>query len=237
MAISGLAVLLGFALSPGRALAQAIMLSPTDAINFTGSMHTVNIQIAGVTGTCADYGSCSGGSNPGANCKNNTDCTGGGTCTGEGGADGDEISCTTDASCGDSDDFCDLSGFPVGAVVQTGPNAGTTSGFLSSDVKGQASFTYTGAGGIGDDSIQGCLDIGADEPGDDATVADCINSAGGGDDFFASNTVTKQWTAPLVGTVVLSPVAAVNTDNPPPVTHTVTATVSGIARCIGGTND
>ena len=40
--------------------------------------------------------------------------------------------------------------------VLTGPNAGATGGGLT-DANGQVTFTYTGAGGVGDDSIEVCV--------------------------------------------------------------------------------
>jgi hypothetical protein len=48
-------------------------------------------------------------------------------------------------------------GFDVTFEVLTGPNAGTPPGAGVTDSNGQATFTYTGSGGAGDDSIEICL--------------------------------------------------------------------------------
>jgi hypothetical protein len=48
-------------------------------------------------------------------------------------------------------------GIAVTFTVLTGPNAGAT-GVAVTDVNGNASFTYTGTGGVGTDEIQACFD-------------------------------------------------------------------------------
>jgi hypothetical protein len=49
-----------------------------------------------------------------------------------------------------------LVGYDMTFEVLTGPNAGAT-GAGTTDVNGQATFTYTGSGGAGDDSIEVCV--------------------------------------------------------------------------------
>src|SRR5207247_11394556 len=49
-----------------------------------------------------------------------------------------------------------LSGATVVFNVTTGPNAGQSSS-PTTDVNGQATFTYTGAGGVGTDAISACI--------------------------------------------------------------------------------
>lgn len=68
-------------------------------------------------------------------------------------------------------------GITVNFVVVSGPNAGTT-GSAVTDASGIASFIYTGKGGVGTDTIQASF---TDKNGVVVT----------------SNTVTKDWTAPL----------------------------------------
>jgi hypothetical protein len=49
-----------------------------------------------------------------------------------------------------------LVGYDMTFSVLTGPNAGATGGGLT-DANGQVTFTYTGSGGVGDDSIEVCV--------------------------------------------------------------------------------
>jgi len=75
----------------------------------------------------------------------------------------------------------DLLGNPKPGIVVTftvlsGPNAGTT-GTATTNASGQASFTYTGAGGVGLDVIRACF----------------INDLGA---QVCSKRVTKEWTTP-----------------------------------------
>jgi hypothetical protein len=207
-----------------------VTLSPTSATNPTGALHTVTAQ---VTGVCAET-------------------------TSEVDSDGEGTACTSDAQClaldtGGADEHCDFSGVvgkAIGIGVVGGPNSGafTTWTTVAADGTATVPLSYTSSV-VGTDTIQGCLDVDSsggvnDEAGtDDATdlaacIADSILPSGGGDvagDEFASNQVTKTWLT-VVGTVVLSPLTAVNPDNPPTKTHTVNAQVTGVERCVGGSN-
>ena len=49
-----------------------------------------------------------------------------------------------------------LVGYDMTFNVLSGPNTGATGGGLT-DANGQVTFTYTGAGGVGDDSIEVCV--------------------------------------------------------------------------------
>lgn len=66
-------------------------------------------------------------------------------------------------------------GTAVTFKVLSGPNVGVT-GTATTDASGQASFTYTGSGGVGTDKIQACFD-------NQGTPV-------------CSQTVAKEWTAP-----------------------------------------
>jgi hypothetical protein len=188
------------------------------------SSHTVVAAVSGVTGHCSDLGLCSGDGT--TSCRSDAECVFNGACTGVVDPEPAGGTCAADADC-DAGDFCSFSGFPVGITVTAGPNVGAGNDtFTNTDVLGQVSFTYKDLGGVGTDTLEGCLDTGADEPGDDATVTDCIASSGFED--FASNTLTKNWQP----TVTLTPSGAFNLTG---TTHTLTATVNGAARCVGGT--
>jgi len=76
------------------------------------------------------------------------------------------VTATLQNSCGTG-----LQGAPITFTVQSGPNAGTT-GTVTTDVNGQASFTYTGT-----------------VPGTDTIVATTTNPAG----TITSNTVNVVW--------------------------------------------
>src|SRR5262249_46150520 len=73
------------------------------------------------------------------------------------------------------------SGVSVAFSVLLGPNTGASgvcsvNVSCSTDLSGQVSFTYTGSGGVGTDTIRACF----------------MNQAGG---QTCSNTVTKDWTS------------------------------------------
>ncbi len=192
-----------------------VTLSPASAKNPIGISHTVTAQ---VTGSCTSNDSSS-------SCTSDSACAG--TCVSGFCSNISLNACSTDADCASPCDFSCVQGAPIGFVVTgVNPQDDNFAGTVQAD--GTASFQYSGTN-EGTDTIQACLDLFADEPAEEG-VADCITSAGGGDDV-ASNQVTKTWIAAISGTITLSPLAAVNPDNPAPKNHTVTATVSGIQTC------
>jgi len=160
----------------GATLATGMNVYTTaPAYNPVGTSHTVLATIG--AGTDADLGVCVGGPTPGAACDANADCGTGGT--------------------------CNLSGYPIGFLVVSGPNAGTT-GWGVSLANGTASFNYPDNGGAGLDTISACLDTDMGVPGspnDEASVAECLadsvtGQVGQGD--FASNPVQKYWLSKYV---------------------------------------
>src|SRR5579863_214575 len=201
------------ALMPLAASAQTVTLSPLSATNPLNAQHTVTAQ---VTGVCAET-------------------------TAEVDSDGEGTACTSDADClaldtpGASDEFCDFSGvqgLPIGFLVTgVNPQDNNMAGVVGPN--GQATFQYTGVN-LGVDTIQACLDTIPE--GDDTTTSGCLTDALSFSEDVASNQVTKTWLS-VVGTVVLSPLTAVNPDNPAPAKHTVTAQVTGIERCAGGSGN
>jgi hypothetical protein len=101
----------------------------------------------------------------------------------------------------------DLFGVPqpgelVTFKVDSGPNAGKT-GTNTTDANGQATFTYTGSGSAGTDSI----------------TASFVNANGL---TVTSSAVTKEWVTPTAAGITLTPTTATN---PNGTTHTVTATI------------
>lgn len=102
------------------------------------------------------------------------------------------------------------SGVLVGFRVTSGPNVGLGAN-VASNGSGQATFTYTGNGGAGIDTILGFADHNANlalDAGEPATA------------------VTKQWTGTtMVTSISLTPASATN---PVRTNHTVTATVSPV---------
>ena len=94
-----------------------------------------------------------------------------------------------------------VSGIEVTFTVISGPNAGD-SGTDTTDANGQATFTYTGDGGPGNDTIKACY------TDNGQTVC--------------SQTVTKVWNAAEGGTITLAPEYDLNLRGDE---HTVTATV------------
>jgi len=212
--VAGVAMIALTAMSPAVAHAvpvgPIVTLTPISASNPLGAQHTVTAQ---VTGVCAET-------------------------TSEIDDDGEGTACTSDADClaldtGGADEFCDFSGvagLPIGFLV-TGANAQDNNMSGTVGLNGQAIFQYTGAN-LGTDTIQACLDT--QPEGDDTTTGGCLFDASNlTAEDVASNQVTKTWLE-VFGTVVLSPLTAVNPDNPAPASHTVNAQVTGVRRCAGG---
>lgn len=107
------------------------------AYNPVASMHTVQATIG--TGSDADLGVCAGTTTtPGAVCDVVSDCSG-------------------------AAPICDLSGYPVGFTVTSGPNTGDI-GWAFTNTAGIATISYPDAGGAGQDSISSCLDTDAGIP-------------------------------------------------------------------------
>jgi len=94
------------------------------------------------------------------------------------------------------------SGIQVTFTVISGPNAGD-SDTDTTDVSGQATFTYTGDGGPGTDVIQACFDYESES--------------------VCSTTVTKVWNANIASTISLTPEYELNLVGQD---HTVTAVIS-----------
>lgn len=78
------------------------------------------------------------------------------------------MTCNSLSNCPDQSagTACDLSVYPVGFLVVSGPNAGSL-GFVTTGVDGTASQTYTDTNGAGTDVIQACVDT--DMIGDDSS--------------------------------------------------------------------
>jgi hypothetical protein len=77
-------------------------------------------------------------------------------------------------------------GFQVFFEVTSGPNAGANGSDVT-DVNGEATFTYTGTGGTGQDSIDACI----------FSIPAPPRGAGGGSPIpIACDTVTKDWIDP-----------------------------------------
>jgi len=105
-----------------------------------------------------------------------------------------------------------LVGYDMTFNVLTGPNTGATGGGLT-DANGQVTFTYTGSGGVGDDSIEVCVSFApparTGRPALGLPPLDC-------------DTVTKTWTAPTPTATATSvptgtAIAATTTPTPTPV--------------------
>jgi hypothetical protein len=186
-----------------------VVLSESAVANPVGGSHEVDAAISG-----GKFGVCTAGANQGLPC--------------------DVATASTD--CPGNVGFCDASGWPIGFIINSGPNAGDL-GFTNSGIDGTASNVYIDNGGAGLDTIQACLDGDPlsngsnDENGN--SVANCIND--GATDFdYASNTVQKRWEGPA--TLTLSPQVAFNPAGPG-FCHTVTAAIVGgkLGLCTAGT--
>jgi hypothetical protein len=119
---------------------------------------------------------------------------------------------TVTATATDSISGNPLVGYDVTFTVLTGPNAGTSEGGTT-DTNGQVTFTYTGLGGPGDDSIEACLFFAAPartgRPALQPAPLDC-------------DTVAKTWidptpTATATPAATATAVAATTTPSPTPV--------------------
>jgi hypothetical protein len=94
-----------------------------------------------------------------------------------------------------------LQSISVTFTVISGPNTGDT-GTASTNASGQASFTYTGDGGVGEDQIQACFNV--------------------GEETVCSNVVAKEWTKEIISLTPRLAQNELNTD------HTVTATIQDL---------
>ncbi len=159
-----------------------------------------------VTATLNGYALCDSGSNVGAQC-------------------------VVDADCFDQGpETCSKANIPVGFQVFGGPNIEDTAvNDQYTDSNGEVEFTYTGSGGPGVDTIQACAEL-AGGPDPYESTSECIGESGYDFTDLASNTVSKEW---VTATLVLTPVMSYNLTG---TTHTVKATLNGIAYCEGGTN-
>src|SRR5882757_10591507 len=189
--IIGAAFLALVSFSARSAFAQSITIFHDNTSNLStvsnnpfDTFHTVVAQVSGVSGHCAER-VCSGDGS--TECATDADCTGNGTCSAsiDPDNDGDAGTCTLDSQCDSGlDDFCSFSGYAVGITVTAGPNVGAgNTTYALTNVVGQVSLNYQDLGGVGADTIQGCLDTAQppDEPGDDPLVTDCIAEGPGED--------------------------------------------------------
>ena len=105
-----------------------------------------------------------------------------------------------------------LAGATVDFNVTTGPNAGQSAS-PTTDVNGQATFTYTGSGGVGTDAISACI-FTLPTPAPPAGVLLGVP--------LACDNVTKDWISP-------SPTASATASASPTASASVAATVADTA--------